>query len=407
MTASKSVLAVDLGGSSGRVMSGKFDGSTIKLEQIHRFENNPIEINGTLHWDFNGLLSEIKTGIEKAGEFDSLGIDTWGVDFGLLDKDGQLLEPPVHYRDKRTEGISDEVFALIDRARLFEITGTGFMEINTVFQLFALKKYRPHILENAHKLLLMPDLFNYLLTGNMCTELSIASTTQMLEKSGNWSDEILETLGLPSELLTEIIPSGTVVGKYKNADVIAVCGHDTQCAAAAVPAEEDDFIFISCGTWSLFGTELDEPILSEPNLSNEMGFGGKITLLKNITGLYPVQQLKARLNLGYAELEKTAEVRKIYENLAAEHALALREIEACTGKNYKTIHIVGGGSQSALLCQLTANACNCEVKAGPVEATALGNIAIQLITSGDIADLKAARKIIARSCEVRSYLPKG
>jgi rhamnulokinase/L-fuculokinase len=403
----KRVLAVDLGGSSGRVMRGCFDGEKISLEEIHRFENAPVQLENTLHWNLDFLLHEIKAGIEKAGDFDSLGVDTWGVDFGLVSADGKLLEPPVHYRDKRTEGISDEVFALIDKQRLFEVTGTGFMEINTVFQLFALKKYRPEFLEKAHKLLLMPDLFNYLLTGNMRTELSIASTTQMLEKSGSWSGEILEALGLPKSLLTEIIPSGTVVGKYKNADVIAVCGHDTQCAIAAVPAEEDDFIYISCGTWSLLGTEISAPVINEFNLTNEIGFGRRITLLKNITGLYPVQQLRRKYSLGYAELEKLDEVRKIYESLAAEHALALREIEACTGKKYEKIHIVGGGSQSALLCQLTANACNCEVKAGPVEATALGNIAIQLITSGVISDLITARRIIARSCEVRTYLPEG
>ncbi|MCL2637989.1 MAG: rhamnulokinase [Oscillospiraceae bacterium] len=407
----KKVLAIDLGASSGRVIRGYFnrDGNTIKLEEIHRFANNPIEINGTLHWDFNNLLDEIKTGISKAGAFDSLGIDTWGVDFGLIGKDGQLLEPPVHYRDKRTDGISEEAFKLISKEKLLEITAIGFMEINTVFQLFALKRQRPTLLENAEKLLLMPDLLNYMLTGNMQTELSIASTTQMLDaKSGAWSDEVLNALGLPKRLLTPIVQSGAVIGKHENADVIAVCGHDTQCAIAAVPSYEDDFIYISCGTWSLFGTEASAPILNEFNFSNEIGFGGKITLLKNITGLYHVQELrKKHNNLEYAELEKLDETRRIYENLAAEHAQAFKEIKACTGKNYKTIHIVGGGSQSALLCQLTANACNCEVKAGPVEATALGNIAIQLITSGEIADLKTARKVIARSCKVKTYLPEG
>jgi rhamnulokinase/L-fuculokinase len=405
----KKVLAVDLGASGGRVMLGCFDGETIKLEEIHRFENTPVERENTLFWDIDRLLHEIKAGIEKANGFASIGIDTWGVDFGLIGRDGELLEPPVTYRDKRTDGISEEVFALINKEKLFELTGIGLMEINTVFQLFALKKQRPQLLENAHKLLLMPDLFNYLLTGEKRTEISIASTTQMLEKTGEWSDEIFEILGLPKRLLTEIIPSGTVVGqygKYKNADVIAVCGHDTQCAIAAVPSGEDDFVYISCGTWSLFGTEVSAPVINEQNLSNEIGFGGRITLLKNIAGLYPVQQLRAKYNLGYAELEKLDETRRIYENLAAEHALAFAEIKACTGKNYSTIHIVGGGSQSALLCQLTANACNCEVKAGPVEATALGNIAIQLIAGGDIADLKAARRVIARSCEVKIYLPK-
>ncbi|MDR2559229.1 MAG: rhamnulokinase [Oscillospiraceae bacterium] len=424
----KRVLAVDLGASSGRVMLGSFDGEVIRLEEIHRFENNPVEIKNTLQWNLEHLLHEIKTGIAKAGEFDSVGIDTWGVDFGLIGKDGNLLEPPVHYRDKRTEGISKEVFELISKERLFEITGIGFMEINTVFQLCALKKHRAATLEKAEKLLLMPDLFNYLLTGNMLTESSIASTAQMMDlKRRTWSGEVLNSLDLPKNLLTKIIPSGTVIGKLENtdADVIAVCGHDTQCAIAAIPVESqaaipvesrvseaaDDIIYISCGTWSLFGTELSEPIISkktiEFGLSNELGFGGKTTLLKNITGLYPVQQLRKKYNLSYAELEKLDEVRKIYENLAAEHAQALREIKACTGKDYNTIHIVGGGSQSALLCQLTANACNCKVKAGPVEATAFGNVAIQLITSGIIPDLETARKIISKSCEVKTYLPEG
>lgn len=472
MSTEKRVLAFDFGASSGRAMLGKFDGEKITLEEIHRFENNPVNINGTLYWDVYRLFYEVKQGISKAvlaGGFDSIGVDTWGVDFGLIDADGALIEAPVHYRDKRNIGMTEKALTMFPRERFYKITGNQFMDINTVFQLLSLKTKRPHILKNARTLLLMPDLFNYFLTGVKRTEVSIASTTQMMNAvNKSWSETVLNALRLPKNLLTEIVPSGTVVGRLRedicaelnapHAKVVAVCGHDTQCAAAAVPTEDEDFIFISCGTWSLFGTEVPEPIINETserlNITNETGYGGKTTFLKNIIGLWLIQESRRQFrregkDFSYAELEKLAlaaepfkcfidpdapefvpegdipgrvreyckkteqEVpetegeimRCIYESLALKYRTAFDEIRECTGKEYGTVHLIGGGTKDGLLCQMTANACNCTVCAGPIEATAYGNIAIQLIADGAVPDLKTARRIIAASDSVKTFLP--
>ncbi len=468
----KRVLVFDFGASSGRAMLGKFNGETISLEEIHRFENNPVKLNGTFYWDIYRLFYEVRQGISKAvlaGGFDSIGVDTWGVDFGLIGTDGALLESPVHYRDERTKGMIEKALMLLPRERFYKITGNQFMDINTVFQLVSLQRKRPHMLKNAQTLLLMPDLFNYLLTGVKKSEASIASTTQMMNAvNKKWSDTVLDTLKLPKRLLTEIVPSGTIVGKLSDsicndlnapkADVIAVCGHDTQCAVAAVPTEEKDFIFISCGTWSLFGTELDEPLINPVsealNLTNETGFGGTTTFLKNIIGLWLIQESRRQFRregteLSFAELEKLAlaaepfqsfinpdapefvpegdipervrefckrtgqhvpesvgeVMRCIYESLALKYRQAFEEIKICTGREYRTINLIGGGTKDGLLCQMTANACNCSVTAGPIEATAYGNAAIQLIAAGAIPDIKTARKIIAESDSVKTYTP--
>lgn len=468
----KRVLVFDFGASSGRAMLGKFNGETISLEEIHRFENNPVKLNGTFYWDIYRLFYEVRQGISKAvlaGGFDSIGVDTWGVDFGLIGADGALLESPVHYRDERTKGMIEKALMLLPRERFYKITGNQFMDINTVFQLVSLQRKRPHMLKNAQTLLLMPDLFNYLLTGVKKSEASIASTTQMMNAvNKKWSDTVLDTLKLPKRLLTEIVPSGTVIGKLSDsicndlnapkADVIAVCGHDTQCAVAAVPTEEKDFIFISCGTWSLFGTELDEPLINPVsealNLTNETGFGGTTTFLKNIIGLWLIQESRRQFRregteLSFAELEKLAlaaepfqsfinpdapefvpegdipervrefckrtgqhvpesvgeVMRCIYESLALKYRQAFEEIKICTGREYRTINLIGGGTKDGLLCQMTANACNCPVTAGPIEATAYGNAAIQIIAAGAIPDIKTARKIIAESDSVKTYTP--
>ena len=297
------VLAVDFGASSGRVMLGTYDGSKITAKEIHRFSNDPVILNGTMYWDVLRLFHEIKQGLIKAKAFggaDSIGVDTWGVDFGLLDKKGYLLENPVHYRDGRTEGAMEKGFALIDRERFYEITGVQFMEINTAFQLLALKEQRPELLDRAESLLLMPDLFNYFLSGVKKSERSIVSTTQMGDPfAPGWVREVVDKFGIPEKILTEVVPTGTILGPIReeireelgieNMDVIAVAGHDTQCALTAVPAQADDFIFVSCGTWSLFGTELAQPILTkqseELNITNEIGTDGRTSFLKNIIGL--------------------------------------------------------------------------------------------------------------------------
>lgn len=468
----KRVLVFDFGASSGRAMLGKFDGKTIALEEIHRFENNPVKMNGTFYWDIYRLFYEVRQGISKAvlaGGFDSIGVDTWGVDFGLIGADGALMESPVHYRDERTNGMMEKALMMFPREQFYKITGNQFMDINTVFQLVALQRKRPHTLKNAQTLLLMPDLFNYLLTGVKKSEVSIASTTQMMNAvNKKWSDTVLDKLKLPKRLLTEIVPSGTVIGKLSDsicselnapkANVVAVCGHDTQCAVAAVPTEENDFIFISCGTWSLFGTELGEPLINPVsealNLTNEAGYGGTTTFLKNIIGLWLIQESRRQFRregteLSFAELEKLAlaaepfqsfinpdapefvpegdipeRVRKfckrtgqhvpesvgevmrcIYESLALKYRQAFDEIKTCTGKDYRTINLIGGGTKDGLLCRMTANACNCPVTAGPIEATAYGNAAIQLIAAGAIPDIKTARKIIAESDTVKTFEP--
>lgn len=469
MEKEKKVLAFDFGASSGRAMLGSFDGERIKLEEIHRFSNDPVVINKTMYWDILRLMHEIKQGLIKAKvyDFESIGIDTWGVDFGLLDQKGNLLENPVHYRDIRTQGMLEESFKKISKERFYKITGNQFMELNTVFQLLSLVKERPELLERVDKMLLMPDLMNYMLTGNKATEYSIASTTQLLNANNrNWSDEVLESLEIPKNILTHIIKTGTKVGilseeianelEIPRVEVIAVAEHDTQSAMIAVPAKEEDFIFLSCGTWSLLGTELTEPIINEKsntyNITNEGGYGDKISFLKNIIGLWLIQEsrrqwIREGKEYSFAELEKEASITKpfkcfidpdapefvapgnipkrirefchrtgqeipetmgeivrcIDESLALKYRIALEEIKDCTNKNYENIYIVGGGNQSSLLCQMTANACKCNVVSGSSEATVLGNVIIQFISLGIIKDIKTAREIISKSDEIKYY----
>lgn len=470
----KRVLAFDFGASSGRAIIGIFDGETIRLEEVHRFENTPVQMCGTLYWDLPRLFHEVKQGLVKAaqsGGFDSLAVDTWGVDFGLIGRDGHLLELPVHYRDSRTSGMLEKAFSLIDKEQFYNITGNQFMDINTVFQLLSLKLDRPEMLKNAETLLLMPDLFGYLLTGKKRAELSIASTTQMMNAAERkWSETVLDAFGIPKNILPEICMPATELGMLSDeicaeldipaAKVISVCGHDTQCAAAAAPTEDEDFIFISCGTWSLFGTETDSPIISEKsaalNITNESGYGGKVTFLKNIIGLWLIQESRRQFRregreYSFADLEKLAlecepfkcfidpdapefvpvgnipervreycrrtgqpvpesvgeVMRCIYESLALKYRLAFDEIRECTGKEYKKIHLVGGGTKDGMLCRMTAAACDRDVIAGPIEATAYGNIAMQLIADGAIPDIKTARRVIAKSDNVKLYSPEN
>ena len=325
----KRILAFDFGASSGRAMIGTYNGETLELEEIHRFSNDPVIVNGTMYWDTLRLFYEIKQGIVKAklaGGFDSIGIDTWGVDFGLLDKEGKLLENPIHYRDDRTKGMIEKSFEYLPKEKFYEITGLQFMELNTVFQLLALKEKRPDVLERADKLLLTPDLFAYFLTGVKSTEYSIASTTQLLDaKERTWSKEVLEALGLPEKIFTDIVPCGTVIGQLSDeiceelgvdkVDVVSVASHDTQSALIAVPAKEKDFIFLSSGTWSLLGTELDAPIIDENsekyNITNEGGCEYKASFLKNIIGTWLIQESRRQWisegqEYGFGELETMA-----------------------------------------------------------------------------------------------------
>ena len=469
----KRVLAFDFGASSGRAILDIFDGEKIELQEVHRFSNDPVKINGTVYWDVQRLFFEIKQGILKAkeaGGFDSIGIDTWGVDFGLLRKDGTLVENPVHYRDARNDGMVEKATEYMSKERMYDITGIQFMDFNTIFQLLSLKENRPYILEEADKLLFMPDLLNYMLSGVKSTEFSIATTSQMVDlKTNNWSEEILDTFGINKNLLTDIAPTGAVIGQLSDeiceelgvpkADIVSVAAHDTQSAITATPCEFDDFAFISCGTWSLFGTEVKEPIINEAskklNVTNEGGYDYTTAFLKNICGLWLIQEsrrqwIREGKEYSYAELEKLALecepfkcfidpdapefapmgnlprrvkeycektgqyipqtvgeiIRCIYESLALKYRYTFDGIKECTGKDYDRIHVMGGGTKDKLLLQMTAQSCNVNVYGGPIEATALGNVAIQLMSTGAIKDIKEARKIIAKGENLKLYEPK-
>ncbi|MBQ3888103.1 MAG: rhamnulokinase [Clostridia bacterium] len=469
----KRVLAFDFGASSGRAIVAEFDGETISFHEVHRFSNDPVDIGGTVYWDVQRLFFEIKQGLLKAkqdGGFDSVGIDTWGVDFGLLRKDGSLVENPVHYRDRRNEGMVDRAAAYMSRERMYELTGIQFLDFNTVFQLLSLKENRPYILDEADTLLMMPDLLNYMLTGKKATEYSIATTTQLVDlKTHDWSDEILSALGLPRRLLTPIVPTGSVIGTLHPAlceelglpavPVVAVAEHDTQSAVTATPSAAEDFIFISCGTWSLFGTETKEPIVSEKsramNITNEGGYGYSTAFLKNICGLWLIQESRRQwrregTEYSYADLEREAlaaepfrsfidpdapefgtmgdlpnrvreycrktgqpvpetvgqVMRCIYESLALKYRRTFEEVCECTEKTYDRIHVMGGGTKDGLLLQMAANSCGVTVYGGPIEATALGNIAVQLLACGAVKDIAEARAIIARGEALCRFEPQ-
>lgn len=469
----KRVLAIDFGASGGRAILGSFDGEKITLEEVHRFTNDPVTVNGTVYWDVLRLFHEIKQGIIKAnaaGGFDSVGIDTWGVDFGLIDGEGKLMENPVHYRDLRTKGLVEDSFSLLPKEKFYNLTGIQFMELNTVFQLYSLKKYRPHMLERAESILFMPDLFAYMLTGEKATEYSIATTSQLVDiNTHDWCDEVFDKLGIPKRLMGKISLPGTVIRKLsdevkaecgldEDKKVISVCGHDTQSAITAVPAESEDFIFLSSGTWSLFGTELDTPIVNkkslEMNITNEGGCEGKTGFLKNIIGLWLIQESRRHWgrhgeNYSYADLEKLALeaepfkcfidpdspeftpmgdipgrvreycrrtgqfvpetageiMRCIYESLAMKYRMTFDKIKDCTGKDYPCIHVIGGGVKDGLLCRMTASSCGVTVKAGPIEATVLGNIAVQLLAQDCVKTVAEARKIIANSESLKIFDP--
>lgn len=469
----KRVLAFDFGASSGRAIIGCFDGDKITLEEVHRFSNDPVSVGGTVYWDVLRLFYEIKQGIIKAkitGGFDSIGIDTWGVDFGLIDSEGKLMENPVHYRDARTVGLVDEAFKTMPKEKLYGITGIQFMELNTLFQLISLKKYRPWMLERADKMLFMPDLFGYMLTGKMCAEYSIASTSQLIDlDKRTWSKEILDAFGIKESVFAPLVQPGTVLGELSKevceecgvdpVPVISVCGHDTQSAITSVPCEDGDFAFLSSGTWSLFGTELDKPIVNETsmniNITNEGGFDGSTGFLKNIIGLWLIQESRRQWKregkeYSYADLEKLALaaepfkcfidpdapefvphgnipervrefcrktgqyvpetvgeiMRCIYESLAMKYRLTFEKLRECTERDYPVIHVIGGGTKDGLLCQMTANSCDRTVKAGPIEATVMGNVAVQLMSDGSVKNIGQARKIVADSSELKTFEPK-
>lgn len=468
----KKVLAFDFGASSGRAIIGTYENGEVSLEEVHRFSNDPVVVNGVMYWDVLRLFHEIKQGILKAksaGGFDSIGIDTWGVDFGLVDRNGRLLENPVHYRDKRNVGMIERAEKLMPKREIYEKTGIQFLEFNTLYQLLSLKENNPEILERADKILFMPDLFSYFLTGKAVSEYSVATTSQMIDvNSGKWDKELLEMVGVSEEKFAPIVESGTVVGQLrseiceelgvKSVPVIAVCGHDTQSAISAVPKDSGDIAFISCGTWSIFGTELDKPVVNdttyEMSVTNEGGFGDAVGFVKNIAGLWLIQESRRQWkkegnDYSFADLEKAALesesfkcfidpddpsfaspgnmpervrdyckktgqpvpetvgeiMRCMYESLAMTYRLVFEKIKKCVGKNYDTVNMIGGGTKDTLLCKMTACACATKVVTGPVEATALGNVCVQLIACGEIDGISQARRIIAGCESLKTYEP--
>jgi len=477
----KNFLAFDLGAESGRAVLGTLEGGKLTLEEKHRFSNPTGRINGHLHWNLLQQWEELKTGLRKTAgseagtkvELDGIGVDTWGVDFGLLNVDGDVLGFPFMYRDARTDGVMEETFKRTARAEIFDATGIQFMQFNTLFQLLAMKAQNPALLQQATSLLLMPDLFNFLFTGVRKTEFSIASTTQMYDpRKKAWATDLLKKLDLPAQILTDIVPSGTLIGNVQKtvADevgltsevpVIAPGGHDTASAVAAVPFDETTEktgCYISSGTWSLMGVELDEPIISakslELNYTNEGGVGGKIRFLKNIMGLWLVQEcrramVKAGHDHSYTELTQMAARAKAFgpvvdpnhrpflspgdmpqkidtfckmtkqnapatrgetircclESLALTYRKTVEGLEQILGRRIEVIHIVGGGTQNELLNQMTADACKRPVIAGPIEATAIGNILVQAMAVGAVKTLGDARKIVRDSFPVKRYEP--
>lgn len=450
------VLAFDFGASTGRAIKAEYDGKTLKYEEIHRFENIPVTENGKLCWDFPYLLSEVKKAVEMCGEVDSLAFDTWGVDYGLLDESNCLLGLPVHYRDERTNGAVQKIFEKISPAELYKATGNQIMNINTLFQLTAEDK------TNAKTLLFMPDLFVWALGGSKAAEKTIASTSQMYDfvKKG-WNYDIASISGISTDILQPLTDTCTVAGEYNGIKIIRVAGHDTQCAVAAMPADKNKCnAFLSCGTWSLIGCECDEAILTEKSmtdeLSNELGANGKVNYLKNISGLWLIQEIRrnfrdAGKDYSFNDMEQLARkekpfvsfidpdspefsgvgampekireyckrtgqtvpendgalVRCIYESLAMKYKFALRGISENTGKEFEVLHLLGGGTKDPLLCQMTADSLGIPVVAGPAEATAIGNIMLQLIALGDIKDVDDGREIIRAQESVKQYNPQN
>lgn len=466
-------LAVDLGAESGRVILGALAKEKLSLEELHRFPNQPVRLPTGLYWDSFRLFHEIVEGLTMAGRdrhlrLAGIGVDTWGVDFGLVGADGGLIDCPRHYRDGRTNGVPERLFEVVSRAEVFGHTGIQVMQLNSLYQLYAMHLADSPALRAAERLLFMPDLFSYWLTGVQRAEITIASTSQFYDsKSRRFATELLDRLGLPTSLLPELIEPGRQLGTLLPdlaastglgpAPVYATAAHDTAAAVAAVPAEGEDWCYVSSGTWSLMGVELEQPVINEHsyalNFTNELGAGGRILLLKNIAGLWLLQECRRTWAAGgepasYEELTRMAEsagpaqsiinpddflqpgdmpariadwcrarsllppvtkgetCRVILESLAKRYREVLEGLEALSGRKIRTIHIVGGGSRNALLNRLVASATGRTVVAGPVEATAAGNVLVQATGAGEIRDLDHAREIVRRSFEIEVFQPE-
>ncbi|HZZ70826.1 MAG TPA: rhamnulokinase family protein [Pirellulales bacterium] len=473
-------LAVDIGASSGRHVAGLFDGNRLRLEEVYRFENGAVPAAGHLYWDLLQQWSHIRTGLRMAANkygnrLASLGVDTWGVDYGLLDKRDELLGNPFTYRDHRADGMLERAFAIVPKEQIFQQTGVQFMQINTLYQLLSSRLSGSPILDAAETFLMMPDLFHWLLTGEKANEFTDASTSQCLDPlTQDWSKSLLEQLGIPTGILKNIVHPGTKLGKLRpqlaaemglsKIEVVLPGTHDTASAVMAVPATSTnratpDWCYISSGTWSLMGVEIPQPILSrrclELNFTNEGGVDNTIRLLKNISGLWLVQECRRIWNqtgkaqswedlsraaaaappLAYlidpddagflspdnmpqaiaeycrrtgqgAPPDPGAVLRCALESLALAYRRVLGALEELTGGRINRIHIVGGGTQNRQLCQAAADACQRRVVAGPVEATAIGNLMMQAVAAGQVANIAQAREIIRHSFSVDEYAPR-
>ena len=464
----KHYLAVDLGASSGRTIVGTLEDGKLSLKEINRFWNGPTEVRGSLLWDFVHLFRNIKEGIalakkEYGDQLVSMGIDTWGVDFGLFDPDGNLLRNPVNYRDARTVGMFEKAFSQVPREEIFRQTGIQFMELNTLYQLLSLSLNDSFQYRAAKNLLFSPDLLGYWLTGRMVAERSIASTSQFYNPvTQDWAFDLLEKLGLRMDLFPELVDPGTILGETDGLTVVSVGGHDTASAFAAVPVKEgEQCAFLSSGTWSLLGTELHEPVINdavlEANFTNEVGVCDTVRFLKNLSGLWMIQELRrnwkeagheygwnemaemALLSKPYAYFvdpsdpvflspgnmaeriqdycERTGQgrpethgqiLRAAYEGLALIYADTHEALEQLCGKKLEVLRIVGGGSRDKTLNRFAANATGCKVITGPMEATAVGNLIMQMLAMGDIESLAEGRQIIRDSFsgESETYLPE-
>ncbi len=471
-------LAIDLGAESGRIMAGLWNGKTIHLEEVHRFPNGPVVLADSLRWDVLRLWAEIQNGLTLAARkygksVVSVGADTWGVDFVLLTRNGEMLGQPYHYRDARTNGMVEKAFRKMSRAEIFAQTGLQFMQLNTLFQLLAFREQRPELLDLTDSLLFMPDFFHWALSGSRVAEFTIASTSQCLNPlTRNWATPLLKKFDLPPGIFSKIVPPGSNLGGLrprvaemtglKNVHVVAPPSHDTASAVAGVPTANtgrSNWAYLSSGTWSLMGVEVGKASLSprtqELNLTNEGGLDGTYRLLKNIMGLWLVQQCKRRFDaqgrsyeyeqlaalaakapplrslvnpddprfLNPPDMPKAIQefcretgqripktegelVRCAYESLALKYRQVLGWLEELTGNRMEVIHIVGGGSKSKILNQFTADACQRPVIAGPVEATAMGNLLVQARSNGELSSLSEIREVVRKSSEVVTFEPR-
>lgn len=460
-------LAVDIGASSGRLILGHMEDGKMMLEEVHRFENGMVKKNGELCWEFDRLFADILTGLKKCKEIGkipvSMGVDTWGVDFVLLDKEGKVIGNTVGYRDHRTDGMDEEVYKIVNQKELYARTGIQKAIFNTIYQLMAVKKQHPEYLEQAETMLHVPDYFHYLLTGQKTNEYTEATTGQLVHaETRDWDYELIDRLGYPRRIFQKLIMPGTSIGRLSkeiqdeigfDLEVTVPATHDTASAVLAVPANDDDFIYISSGTWSLMGLERRVPDCSEGscarNLTNEGGYNGTIRYLKNIMGLWMIQSVRHEFDdkYGFGEICEMAEAKKdfpsrvdandacflspenmteevkdfcrrtgqpvpetlgeiaavIYASLAECYAETAKELEVMTGRTYSRIHIVGGGANAEYLNRLTAKATRKEIHAGPVEATAIGNIAAQMLQAKEFASVEEARNVIHKSFDIKIY----